>query len=981
MCRRLLLGGTLLVAGLGIYSCSDTYDLGEKQPEGLNNIYGYMKEQGNFSNYLQLIEDLGQAEILSKTGSKTMFIADDDAFAKFYSSNSWGVKNYGELSLAQKKLLLNSSMIDNPYSTSMLSSAESQGSSGRPVKGEVCRRSSSQSLLDSVTLVTALNADILPQNGAFAELVANHDSIVLYTDASHAAPMIHFTGKFVTTNKLELSDIDFIYNQRNTGAFKTDDVYVNNSKVINSNIFCKNGFIHQVDNVIVPLDNMAELIRKNPQTQIYSSILERFAAPEGDIELAKTYNQNKGTDYDSVFVKRYFSDRSFGSTMSNSVPFLVDKNGKPFDDGNTSLKYDPGWNGYIPYISNDRQPLMEDMAVMLVPKDDVLNEWFYNGGGKVIADYYETIEKTPNSVLDDLIRVNQLESFAASVPSKFDGGVLNDANEPMGITMDDVDSVYIGCNGLVFLTNKVFAPTSYSSVLFPAVIDTTNYKIISNAITNMNYDKYLNSMVSEYIFLIPTNDGLLTYVDPVSYGQTVTTAWEFHLDLTQVASKQLYADVFEVTVNEDGSITKLSDTRKTQVRGGTDNGVLKDRMEDMLDNIIVVEPYQPGKKYYRTKGRTFVKVEEQGDQFYVSGSWQDQYAAPMVVKKDSVYHMSNGIAIPLDGVVMGSSKSVAKTLRDAVDATGDPVFYEFYSLVEACAVSISNGKDGWQAGDQEIGNLFNLKAKGAVGAEDVESNSGKATYLLNNYHYTVYAPTNEAMMKAYEAGLPTLDDLVEAEMLDDSLEIDPSSPDSHAGKILEVMLDFVKYHIQDNSLFIDEGFRGGEYETGKTELISAVNVYENVDQIEYIGEDSVCIAGTDTFLLAEIFDDGTITYYTGEYTPGRPYKLNVQVSPTGMTVTDCRNGYDHKTHVSLGGNTANVIMEEGLYNLMAREYWYGSGSKISNPWGAQIDNSSAVVIHAIDAPLIFADGAHYDSNGALAPTQFEYKYKPLAKQK
>ena len=61
MCRRLLLGGTLLVAGLGIYSCSDTYDLGEKQPEGLNNIYGYMKEQGNFSNYLQLIEDLGQA--------------------------------------------------------------------------------------------------------------------------------------------------------------------------------------------------------------------------------------------------------------------------------------------------------------------------------------------------------------------------------------------------------------------------------------------------------------------------------------------------------------------------------------------------------------------------------------------------------------------------------------------------------------------------------------------------------------------------------------------------------------------------------------------------------------------------------------------------------------------------------------------------------------------------------------------------------
>ena len=133
--------------------------------------------------------------------------------------------------------------------------------------------------------------------------------------------------------------------------------------------------------------------------------------------------------------------------------------------------------------------------------------------------------------------------------------------------------------------------------------------------------------------------------------------------------------------------------------------------------------------------------------------------------------------------------------------------------------------------------------------------------------------------------------------------------------------------------------------------------------------------------MAQKFDDGTITYYTGEYTPGRPYKLKVNVSANGMTVTDCRNGYDPQTHVALGGNTANVIMEEGLYNLMAREYWYTAGSKISNPYTVSLNNSSAVVVHAIDEPLIFADGAHFDSNGAPVPTQFEYKYKPLAKQK
>ena len=975
--RHLLVGGALCAAGLGMFSCSDRYDLDDKQPSGLDNIYGYMENKGNFTNYLHLIDDLGEKDVLSKTGSKTMFIADDDAFARFYESNSWGVKNYGQLSLAQKKLLLYSSMIDNPYSTSMLSSAQSTGSSGRPVKGEVCRRSSSQSLLDSVMFIASADEKgILPNNSLFDDVRANHDSIVLFTDASNAAPMIHFTGKFVTSNKLENSDIDFIYNQPE-GTFKSDDVYVNDAKVIDANIFCKNGFIHQVDNVIMPLDNMSEIIRKNPKMTIYSSLLERFAAPDDSLALTRTYNQAKGTDIDTVFVKRYFSERSAGSTMSNNTPFLVDKNGKPFDDGNTYLKFDPGWNGYLPYISNDREPMMEDMAIMLVPSDDAIRDWWNNGGGQVIETYYHTLEATPNSVLDDLIRVNQLASFSSSVPSKFES-VLNDANEPLGITKEDVDCVYRGCNGLVFLTNKVFAPTTYSSVLFPAVIDTTNFKIVKNAIDFMNYDKYLNSMVSRYIFLLPTNKGMLTYIDPVSYGQTVSNLWEFYLDLSKEGAEQLCANVFTCTLNDDGTWEKGS--KKTTVTGGvgggpknkSGNSQIKNRMEDLLDNIIVVEPYVPGKKYYKTKGRNFVKIEEEGSDIYVSGSFQDERQQPL--KAVEVYEMENGKAITLDGVVMGTRRSVATILRDA-EVDGEPVFTEFYNIVKACALATTNSKDNWAAGDQVLGNLFNLKEKGSVGAET--SASSKATYLLNNFHYTVYAPTDAAMQQAFDAGLPTLDDLEAAELLDDSLGMKVTDPESNAAKVLEVMLDFVKYHIQDNSIYIDEGFVSGEYESGKTELISSVNVEENTDRIEKVeGTDSVSIGGKH-YKVSQWFDNGSVSYYTGEFSPGRPYKLRVDVSPSGMTVTDCRNGYDKDSHVALGGKTANVIMKEGMYNLMAREYWYGT-SKVTNPWQANINNSSSVVVHAIDSPLIYADGNHYDSNGALTPTQFEYIYKKLS---
>lgn len=944
---HLLVGGALCAAGFGMFSCSDRYDLDDEQPSGLSNIYGYMQEKGNFTNYLHLIDDLGQAEILSKTGSKTMFVADDDAFAKFYASNSWGVKSYDQLSLAQKKLLLNSSMIDNPYSTSMLSSAQSIGTSGSPVKGEVCRRSSSQSLLDSVMIVTSQNADdILPNNARFNELRATRDSIVLFGDASNAAPMLHFTGKFVTSNKLEFTDIDFIYNQPE-GTFQSEDIYINNSKVIDANIFCKNGFIHQVDNVILPLDNMAEIIRKNPQMSIYSSIIERFAAPKDSVGLTRTYNQSKGTDYDSVFVKRYFSDRSWGSTMSTDVPFTTDKNGTPFD---ASLKFDPGWNGYVPAILNDRQPMMEDMAVMFVPNNAAMQDWWNNGGGAVVKDYYGTLENTPNSVLDDLINVNQIASFVSTVPSTFNG-VLNDANERMGIKKEDIDSVYLGCNGLVYLTNKVFAPTSYSSVLFPAVIDTTNFKVIKNSIDNLNYDKYLNSMVSRYVFLLPTNTALLTYMDPVSYGQTVTNLWEFHLDQSKTKSKQLYAEVFECTLNEDGTWSKASATRKARVEGGTDNSVLKNRIEELLDNIIVTEPYVEGKKYYQTKGHTFVKVDKQGDDYYVSGSWQEERQQPILAKE--VYEMENGKAIALDGAVQGARRSVAATLRDATDVKGDTLFSDFFNILKTVALSTTNSKDGWQAGDQVLGNLFTLKNKGAVGAEDATSSKGKATYLLNNFNYTVYAPTNAAMKKAYAAGLPTLEDLEAAEVLDDSLGYDAATDTaSYAAKIMEVMLDFVKYHIQDNSIFIDKGFNSGAYESAKTELIPSTNIAENVSA-DQLGNYDIAknTDGTDKITPNS---DGTynVEYYTGKYSPGRPYKLNVNVTDNSLTV-----------------NGVSVDTASGFYNVMAREYWYNGSTKISNPWTATLNNSSSVVIHAINEPLFFD-----------APAQFTYKYKPLSSE-
>ena len=99
----------------GFTSCKDDYTLDDEgnYPSWLgNSIYTELSNPnpevltGTFKNYVRLIDDLGYAETLAKTGSKTIFPANDEAFERFYANNTWGVSKYEDLTEPMKKQLL-----------------------------------------------------------------------------------------------------------------------------------------------------------------------------------------------------------------------------------------------------------------------------------------------------------------------------------------------------------------------------------------------------------------------------------------------------------------------------------------------------------------------------------------------------------------------------------------------------------------------------------------------------------------------------------------------------------------------------------------------------------------------------------------------------------------------------------------------------------------------------------------------------------
>jgi len=457
-----------------------------------------------------------------------------------------------------------------------------------PREGECMRRFASSTPFDSVPILTASQ---MPDNAYWRRHRESGRQMVCMMDNS-TVPLVQFIEKQLVNKRITNSDYDFIYNH--TTQRQAGDASINGVQVEQPNIKCSNGFIHKMGEVVTPLPNMAELIRQKPNVSLFNSLLERFCAPYPLDQASTTqYNYLYDTNVDTVFQKRFFSEKSQNGVAVSQTPDRGPVNGQ--------LKYDPEWNAYYAGL-NDQEGnivMQRDMAVMMVPSNDALNAYWNEGAGKVLRDYYGSWENVPDDVISKLLNNNMLSSFIGSVPSKF-RTILNDANDPMGVEVEAIDSVWLGCNGAIYLTNRVYSPTAYVSVSFPALINET-MRILYWGIEQLQYNVYLNSLNSYYSFFIPTNGALLQYVDPCSYGKSHTQVMRFHYDPTKVnKTERVWASLW----NYDPATGELGDS----ISRITDYNIIRNRLKDILDTHIVIGNVEDGHTYYRTKGGTEIRV-------------------------------------------------------------------------------------------------------------------------------------------------------------------------------------------------------------------------------------------------------------------------------------------------------------------------------------------------------------------------------------
>lgn len=780
---------------------------------------------GTFNTYLRLVDDLNYSSTLSRTGSKTVFPANDEAFERFFKSNKWGVSRYEELSTSQKKLLLYSSMIDNALLVGMLSNVS--GGTDGITSGLGLKHPTSVSVIDSISHY--YDPTQMPANNSWWTKYFKTGIDVV---CDNTRPMmVHFTREQMVNNNIttigDNSDFSILTGEAYDEASKP--AYIFNDRIINRDITCMNGYIQQLQDVLLPPGNMAQVLRDENETSIFSRMVDYFAAPYYDAATTNQYNDwaiaNNAPLKDSIFQVRYLSSRSQNASL------VVDPSGNTMGQGRY-LSYDPGWNQYYPAHANTSSIdySITDMGAMFVPCDAAIKKYFLPGGsGAFLIDIYGTKDNTEANLLENLdsmyvknpqvisafIKNLQKNSFVETVPSKFES-IINDASENMGMNLsylkqnsDGKYDIKIANNGVIYILKDMIAPDEYQAVLAPASsypdMRIMNWAIQDRKYLGVDFKFYLLAMSANYAFFIPEDEAFNAYyIDPTSLGHQKPEVLHFYYNEKKnpvVRCDRYYYDVATGTLGDRiGEVADISQRSSQLVDILNYHTVLMESGETFGKN-----------KYYKTKhgGEICLQGNGEAGSSVVSGAQIDNGAAPSVIK--AVYHEKNGTAFRVSNIIQAPQNSVAKTLKN------NDQFSEFY---EACAgfsatdilkwAGISDETYSFGTTEQDQYIIFTSTygtGKNAIKKACLDEN----VKMFNTYNYTLYAPDNAAMEEAYANGLPRWSEI---QALFE--EYGDEAPDNVRAEVLEqikAIREFVRYHFQSISLYADKTVEGGTYQT------------------------------------------------------------------------------------------------------------------------------------------------------------------------
>ena len=958
--KRLFLYASLLCFGLG--SCTKDFVVPEGElPSWLGeSIYKELQHssqlEGTFNTYCKLIEDMGYAEVLNKTGSKTIFPANDEAFARFFAggNNKFGVSSYEELTHSQKAELLFSTMLDNAILVGTLSNM--QNASGNMLQGQLVKHATNMRLSYAVTPFYA--KDMPANNKYFSRFQTGDRNSMLAVFDNTIAPMVHLTGEYMLNNNMTVTGDDSDFKVLTGHDYVDGAAYIFDHQVVKGDVVCQNGYIHQLDEVLVNPGNMAEILRAGNDTRYISRMLDYYCFPDADMTLTEQYRDSASAPgaQDTVFAIRYLSKNSQRSKLSQPM------RGVTVAD-NQLLDFDPGWNYYNPTLKGGSSNDDAEIAAFLAPDDKAVEDYFLKEAAYILKNlgvpgleltsanlnaHLDAIYNNDPSIFASILNNVMKPYLTKTVPSTF-STVQNDAFEFLDVTKGDINKksdgnydVTIANNGVIYKMNKLFGPKLYNSVLGPASVYKdmrtmgemlNDHQATAGVPSKLGADMYyyLLSMKARYGLFVPTdNETQFIVIDPTSVkDENGLSGLRFRFEPTADGSFHVLVKRYlyqSGPYNQLSSYVEAPNAQDINI----ETGIFNSQIKDLLDycTIVLADSTETGKgsAQYGLYGNRFYKTKHGGtivvDGNKVAGGLQLGDPSQWSTITET-FDANSADAKIENGTVYRLDYPLQPTITTVMQTLSRPEFYDENADYDVSAPDYDHFLNFClQFNNEDIYTFAGI----LTGSEkDTQKNTKLKAYriiddndnwgMLSAYNYTIYAPTFEAMKTAQQTmGLPTWKSVMAIvdnweSVADQYGFTSQAQASAYVKEQLEKMTKFVRYHTQNSSLFADRYFKNYDPQTGLTTPEPAFSTFCS---------NALGIAQT----------------------------LTVTGGDNRLTVKDASG-----TKVTISASSDNA-------NLIARDITTADNSSSYGSYKT-IETSSFVTVHGIDTPLCYNSERRY----------------------
>lgn len=811
-----------------------------------STLYDNLQALGNYTTYLRLIDSFGgiqrafkneitddERKYMGSFDTLTVFAPNDEAFDRFFAHNAWtdeqgnAISSYEQLSDSQKLSLIYMSYIPGFVTANSLHASKS-------VRGYL-RLYSYDRQFNLVPYKHTGGTDINtfpPDSYSYIDYAKELNQHIVdgvwigygtigdYTGAlAYRGGTMIWNDDYWQYNGLSHDDLAFIGAADTEGS---EHIKIGNAHITQPNQRCKNGYLHLVDEVVVPQPNLMCALaqaRLGGKCSLASSLVQRFNYLKYDSDY--TGYSALINDGDSAWtVRNSLLDRV--STTTIQTPAII-------------------------------LPTDEALKAFLLASDNPLWQFGINKD-----NYYTMLMSLPREVLQPFVKEWFRTSFTDVLPSRYSNMRSAKGHQLLaGVTTPEayklaVQQVITAADGIIVvvdavpnaedLRNELTFVKLAGQVAGAALTANDRYEYNTNAAPfSTDYQREMHN--KSFTMFVPADEGLKKYglVDPMSMASNNRVSWRYWslipqsissngdclIAVTAKAYRYSYSEVRNTETDRPlgTSTSSPANDNCTEGFGATKRQLLT----DMLDQHIVLQNLDSmlntSRHWYLSRsGMPIYMKEHTNTNIVVNGGMQiDLNEKDAADKHDCTLQFvgqnSTGTSVFIDRPMQPTTQNVFQRLQSN----------DAFSMFFDCANALNGAYDlKNQLFDIEASEALSRKYTIFADRSGGYTRYGNANTMLvnffHNFNYTIFVPTNEGMQKAVEAGLPTIESI--EQFVEESLDGNGQLPDDkreQAQARYLTLLNFLKYHFCDKSYFLEPDLESGDTEQTTTACIDASN--------------------------------------------------------------------------------------------------------------------------------------------------------------